>query len=806
MSDLRYGLRTLLREPGFTLAAVLVLALGTGATTAIFTLVQSVLLAPLPYPDSHRLVWMWNVPPRSGIGYYGLSGGDFQEIRAESVRQDRVFESTAGFFPGSWNATGIREARRLSGARVTERFFETLGVRPELGRLFRDEEYRSGSDNVVVLSHRFWVEGLGGDPGIVGRRIALDAAPFEVAGVMPPEFPLAERYDMWAPLARDSSFATGRRYRMIQTFGRLKPGVDFDRAQMDVAAIAAGLERRYQDDRGYSLKLVSFTDQEVGRARQTLWVFAAAVGCLLLIACTNVASLLLARGSARAREMAVRAAVGAGRWFLVRQMLVESALLALAGGAAGLPLAVGMVRVLMALDPDVLPRAREIHPDLRVLAFALFLSLITGLIFGVVPALRGSRVDLNTALKEGGRSTTAGRSGNRFRSALVAVEVALGVILLASAGLLARSFQALSQVHPGYDSRNVLTMQIALSGARYRDVNEIVRFFDRLLERVDQLPGVESAGSANVLPLAAERNAAAVWLDTQPVHNEESKILLDNRVVTPGYFRSMGATLLNGRFFTSGDRAATPKVVVVNDVFARQFFPAGDALGHRITIDGGAQGNGLWTGEIAGVVRSFRESSLAEEPRREIFTVLAQTPIGGQTLVVRSTRESPGLAAEVRGAVASLDPDVPVYNQSTMREQVNRSLAQSRLRGALLAVFSAMALILASLGIYGLIACTVAERRQEIGIRMAFGARHNEVRRMIVAQGLKLTLAGLVVGLAGAAAATQLLKSFLYGVGPGDPMTYLGTALVFLAVALAASYLPARRATRVDPLAVLREE
>ena len=788
----------LLREPAFAFAAAVVLALGVGATTAIFTLVHSVLLEPLPYPESDRLVWIWNVPPRSGLGLRGLLGGDFLEIRG----QIRSFEKLAAFFPGSWNVTGVGEPQRLSGARVTEDFFDTLGVRPSRGRVFVPDEYHTGREMVVIFSYGFWQRYFGGEPSAIGRRITLDGIPYEVVGIMPPDFALGDENDLWAPLPKESSYATGRSTRWLRTFGRLKQGAALEQAQAEAGALAADLAQRYPDDHGYTLKLITFPDQEVGGVRQTLWICAAAVACVLLIACSNVANLLLARGASRMREMAVRAAVGASRARLVRQLLAESTLVALLGGALGYPLAVWGVRLLLALDPHALPRTQMIHADVRVLAFAFLLSLVTGLVFGMAPALRGSRVSLHEGLKEAGRSGGSGRQASRLRAALVVIEVALGVVLVASASLLARSFRELTRVRPGYDTRNVLTLQIALTDTHYRDPARRVEFFERLLGQVEQLPRVEAAGSTNFLPLRGDRNTTGVWLDNQPVRSQDTKILLDNRVVTPGYFHAMGVPLLAGRVFTWADRAATPKVVVVNEVFARQFFPQGDAIGHRITMDVGTP----WTGEIIGIVGSFRETSLAEEPRREIFTVYTQTTISGQTVVARSTGDPAELAGPIRSAIASIDKDVPIYNLRTMQQQVADSVAQPRLRSALFGVFSIVALALASLGVYGVIACVVAERKQEIGIRLALGARPEQVRWTVVGGGLKLTALGLALGLIGAAAIMRLLDSFLFGVSAGDPLTFLTTVAVFVAVALAASYVPARRATRIDPLAALRDE
>jgi len=776
-----------------------VLALGLGATTAIFTLVERVLLSPLAYPDGGRLVWIWNVPPRAGVGLRGLFATDIDEIRRES----RLFEHIAGGFPGSWNITGAGDPQRLAGMRVTADFFQTLGIQPHLGRLFLPEEFHIGHEMVAVLSYSFWRNHLGGDPNIAGRRLSMDGVSFEIVGIMPQEFALASDYDLWAPLAPESPYAAGRTWRWLQTCARLKPGVKPSQVQAELNGIAADLAARYPEDRGFGLRVVTFLDQEVGAVRKTLWIFAAAVGCVLLIACSNVASLLLARGAVRVREMAVRTAVGASRSALVRQLLIESGLLAVGGALLSLPLSVVGVRMLIALDPHALPRMQEVHMDAGILGFSFFLALTTALIFGIVPALRGSRVGLRGILTAGGRSGSGGPAGNRLRSILVVTEVALGVILLACAGLLARSFHQLTEVRPGYDTSSVVTMQFALSDLRYRDLSLCERFFERLVTELQQTPGVESAGTTNFLPLQKEKQTAGIWLESQPVHSPETRIVLDNRVVSPGYFRAMGVPLLQGRAFEWTDRADSAKVVVVNDMFAREFFPRGDALGKRVSMD---LGKSTWTGEIVGVVGSFRETDIAQEPSRELFTSYTQTTLGGSTLVVRSTNSAADVINTVRGAVAAMDPDVAFYNVRTMKQQVADSVAQPRLRSSLLAIFSLVALILASLGIYGVIACSVAERKKEIGIRIALGARPSEVRSMVLRQGLKLTAIGLAIGLAGAAAATKVIEGFLFGIRASDPFTYATTVMAFLAIAILASYLPARRAMRVDPIIALREE
>lgn len=787
----------LAREPGFTLTAAVLVALGIGATTAIFTLLNSVLFEPLDYPDSSRLVWITMAPPRAGSGFLGLFGRDFQEIRERSVS----FEAAAAYVDQSWTVTDGGEAVRLSGARVSPGFFETLKVRPAAGRDFRAEDYHKGSEMVAIFSYPFWQRHYGGDPKLIGRRVPMDGISYEVAGVMPAGFPLETQHDMWAPLPAESDYM-GARWRSLRVFGRLKPPVSLQQAQAEADAIGEDFSRRYPEDKGYALRLTTFLDREVGGVRQSLWVYAAAVGCLLLIACSNVASLLLARGAARVREMAVRATVGASRGALAIQLLVESVLLALIGGALGLPLAIAGVRALVALDARALPRAREIHADPAVMLFAFLASLATGVIFGMVPALRGSRVNLIESLKDGARGGTSGRKRNRLRGALVIMEVALGVVLLSSAGLLGRTFVALTGVNPGYRVQGVLTMQLACTGVAYKTIDQCRDFYARLDPVLQRIPGVEAAGGINWLPLRTGSNAGSVWLDTQPLHTDETKIHVEVRMVTPQYFRAMGVPLIAGRFFDERDRNSSPKAILINEKFAREFFTDGQALGRTATIDNKPE----FTGEIVGIVGDSRDSSLAEEPAREVFVPYQQMTISGQTLVVRTKGDPAGYVKAVQSAVASVDPGIAVYNVKTMQQQVSDSLSQPRMRSVLLGVFSIAALVLASLGVYGVIACGVAERRQEIGIRMALGAREHELLRMVVGQGLKLTAAGLAIGAVCAALATRLIESFLFGVKASDPATYLGTALVFIAVTAIASYLPARRATNVDPLTVLREE
>lgn len=788
----------LARDPSFTLTAAILLALGIGATTAIFTLLHSVLFEPLPLPDSGRLAWISVVPPRAGSGTLTLFGRDFEEIRDHGTN----FEGVAGYVEESWTVTDGGEPVRLSGARVTPGFFETLGVTPSIGRAFRDDEYHKGGEMVAVLSYPFWQKHYGGDPGLIGRRVPMDGISYEIAGVMPAGFPFEEQHDMWAPLPAESDYM-GQRYRILRVFARLKKQSTLAQARAGLNAMAEDFSRRYPEDKGYGLTIATFLDKEVGGARQTLWVFAAAVGCLLLIACSNVASLVLARGAVRVREMAVRAAVGASRGALVRQLLVESVVLSLAGGVLGYPLAMAGVRALLFLDPKALPRAQAIHADPMVMAFALAASIATGVIFGVIPALRSSHVNLTDALKEGGRGTP-GPARNGLRGTLVIAEVALGVLLLSAAGLLGRSFLALAKVDPGYRVDGVLTMQVACAGANYQTIEQCRNFYARLDPVLQRIPGVEAAGGTNRLPLnpAAGAGWGSVWIDTEAARTDETKIRAQMRLVTPNYFQALDVPLAQGRFFDERDRMDSPRALIVNQRFAREVFPKGDALEHSLTVDNKPP----VTGRIVGVVRDYREINLSEPAEREIFMPYQQMTIAGQTLVIRTRGDPEGYLKPVEAAIESVDPGMPVYNVRTMRQQVDNSLAQAKLRSALLGVFSLVALVLAALGVYGVIACAVAERRQEIGIRMALGAEASQVRRMVLGQGLKLTAIGLAIGGVCAAVATRTLEGFLFGVKASDPATYLLTVFIFLAVTAAASYLPARRATSVDPVRILRDE
>jgi putative ABC transport system permease protein len=787
----------LFRYPVFTLSAVAVLALGMGATTAIYTLVRGLLLEPLAIPNASRAVWIRRVAPQSSASV-GLTYTEFVEFQ----EMTRSFEKMSALYRATWNMTGEGQPERLQGARVATGFLDTLGVRPYLGRSFRPAEYHVGSDNVALISYALWQRRFGGDRDVLGRRMMLDGVPQEIAGVLPPGLPLVEEYDLIEPFPVESGYAKSRNARLFWALGRLKPGISLDQARAESGSIAAELVRRQADSTGYGFHMTTFPDRLVGDVRPTLWAFAAAVGCLLLIACSNVASLLLARGAGRIREMGVRAAVGASRGRLTRQLMVESGLLALIAGGLAYPLAVESVRLLLALDPHALPRAGQIHAGLGVMAFCFLLSLVAAAVFGAAPAWRVSSVDVQSVLRDGGRSGTPGREGNRLRSALVVLEVALGLALLTTAGLMARSFRQLTLVEPGWDPSRVVTMQIGLTNARYRESAPRLHFFETLLAQIERMPDVVAAGGTNILPLEPYTNATGVWTDAQPEKTPADQIQTDLRVITPGYFRAMGVRLVQGRVFTWSDQGAQPRVTILNQAFARERFPGG-ALGRHIFLDAG---NGPIPLQIVGVVADYHEASLAQGPLREMFVSYGEAALGSQMLAIRTRGDPMQVMPAVRAAMTEIDPDVPLYDLRTMREQVRQSIAVPRLRSALLAVFSAVAMILAALGLYGLIACSVAERKREIGIRVALGARPEEVRWMVVKHGLKLTALGLAGGLVGSAVAARLLRGLLFGVSAADPVTYLGASTLFLGVALLASYLPAYKATRTDPMIALREE
>ncbi len=800
MSDLRFAVRSLRAQPGFAFVAVLALAFGIGATTSIFTVVNSVLLRALPYEQPDKLVWLWSGTTGSLISRDGMAPQDFLDYR----RDTKSFERLAGFLFGSWNLTGDGAPARLLGAGVTDQFFETLGVRPLLGRTFAADDQQLVRDQVVIFSHDFWRREFGSDRGILGRKVVLDGKSHEVVGVMPAGFQFPPEAEMWVPAPFGSSSMSSRNFKVLRSIGRLKSGVSIEQAQSDVGQVDARLSREFPDShRNFSIHLVTLEQQEVGGAQTTLALFMGAVFLVLLIACANVANLLLAKAVGRQKELAIRHALGAPRSRLIRQLLVESMVLAILGGTVGVALSFAGVRFLLSLSTGSLPRTQDMQIDWMVLGFALALSLLTGLIFGIVPAIRASRVDPQRVMQETARGSSSGIGGQRVRSALVVAEVALSAMLLIGTGLLSRSLDRMLSEKPGFDPENVLTLQVALTDKTYATgPQRVIGFFQQLIEGLAATPGIESAGASNRIPLSGQTNDVGFWMPGESPADPAKELRTSNRVTTPGYFRAMTAPLLEGRFLDWGDTLDKPMVLLVNDAFAKKFFPGASAVGKRVTLNIGKP----VPFEIAGVVGNFRQAGLQAEPLPEIYSVVTQTTIKGLTIVVRSKLAPGTLATVIRKQIEAIDRNVPIYSLRPMERIVEESISQPRFRTTLLSIFSFAAVLLACLGIYGVIAYSVTERRNEIGIRMALGAEPRHVLRLVVGHGLSLALLGLAIGTTASLALGRVLRNLLYGVNELDLVTYAASIGLLLFVAALASLLPALRAIRLDPMNALRHQ
>ena len=803
--DVSYGTRVLARSPAFTMAAVLALALGIGANAAIFSVVDAVLLRPLPYQSPERLAVILH------HGDAPVSPANFVDWRAQS----RAFESMGAAEYWTPNVTGVDEPEKLWALHVTPSIFPMLGVAPLLGRAFLAEEGERGAEHEVVLGYSLWQRRFGGDPRIVGESITLDGAQYTVVGVMPRDFKFAPfwatKAELWAPLVLDPT--RSRESNSLRVFARLAPGVDLRQARAEMATMTARLEREYPGT-NRDVTVQSLKDKVVGDIRPALLVELGAVGFVLLIACANVAHMLLARAAARRKEFALRTALGASRVRVVRQLLTESLLLALLGGGAGLLLALGGIRALVALSPAGIPQIATIGLDARALVFLLVVSLLTGVGFGLVPALRASASDLNDALKEGGRGSSEGIRRNRFRSLLMASEFALALMLLVGAGLMIRSFLALRSIDPGFDPKNLLTMVVPVAGSREAAPERRAIFYEELLQRVRTLPGVVSASAINHLPLAGDEWGRAFRVEGRPLAHQGDAPEATYRVVFPGYFRTMHIPVLRGREVSESDNLDAPAVVVVNELLANRYWPGEDPIGKRITLDDARHDSTSWL-TVVGVVKNAVRGDWAAPEHEEIYLPFLQNRsyledpgahVAYQTLVIRTSGDAAALAPAVRNAVWSLDRSLPVSEVQTMDAVVERSTAQPRFNLFLLATFAAVALVLAAVGIYGVMSYSVSRRTHEIGLRMALGARPGDVMRVVVGQAMVLALVGACAGFVGALALGRFMSSFLYGVRPSDPLTFLAMSLILGAVALMASYIPARRATRIDPLLALRHE
>ena len=806
--DARYAARVLLKNPGFTLVAVLALALGIGANSAIFSVVNAVLLRPLPYAEPERLVTVWEDDTKGGFPKDTPAAANYIDWRD----QNQVFEGMAAIADQSYNLTGAGEPERLDGRSVSASLFPLLGVEPQLGRAFLPQEDAPGANRVVVLSHGLWQRRFGGDPSILGRPVNLNGANHEVVGVMPQHFQFPDPKDqLWTPIAFTQQEAANRGRHYLQVVARLKPNVTVEQAQAEMTTIAARLQQQHpEQNRDLGATVVPLHEHLVGNIRPALLVLLGAVGFVLLVACANVANLLLARAAVRQKEIAVRVALGASRLRLVRQFLTESVLLAACGGAVGLLLAVWGTGLLKTFIPENVSQVRSITIDGRVLGFTLLVSLLTGLVFGLAPAAQASRFDLNETLKEGGRDSAQGSRGNRVRGLLVIAEVAVSLVLLIGAGLLINSFVRLRGVDPGFTSDNLLTMSIVLPREKYPDYQRRAAFYDEMVSRVEALPGVKSAAVTNWIPLVLQGDSITFGVEGRPdpAPSQGKRPAVVTRAVHPHYFRTMGIRLLQGRALDERDRADTPNVAVISETMARKHFAGEDPVGRRITPGAADSTNADDWITVVGVAQDVRQVELGAEPKPQMYVPYAQgwSAFAPRYLIVSTNVEPLSLASAVRGAVWSIDRDQPVADVRTMREVLSASLARQRFSTLLLGVFAAVALLLASVGIYGVMSYSVAQRTHEIGIRMALGAQRGDVLRLAVGQGMKLILVGIGLGLVAAFALTRVMESLLFGVSATDPVTFAAISLVLVFAGLLASYVPARRATKVDPMIALRYE
>ncbi|HVG32681.1 MAG TPA: ABC transporter permease [Pyrinomonadaceae bacterium] len=806
--DLRYGARMLLKKPGFTFVAVLTLALGIGANTAIFTVVNAVLLRSLPFDHAEQLVRIGGANLQRNKRLGTLSPQDFYDVRDRNT----VFESIAAYDGWSPSLTGTGEPERLAAARVTTAFFNVLRVEPVMGRAFLPQEEQRGNHLVVLLSYGLWQRRFGANPSIIGQTITLNGASYNVIGVLPRDFEPPqfsgvgfEKPELWAPFAPDLSQWTRDGRSLDTAIARLKPGVSVERAQSELGVIAGQLQQQYPDtNAGESLSTASLHEQLVGKIRSALLVFLVAVGFVLLIACANVANLLLARAAARQKEMAIRAAMGASRLRIIRQLLTESVLLSIVGGGLGLLFAMWATDYLVTLGTDSLPFLGDVGLDGRVFGFTALLTILTGVAFGLAPAVQFSKPDLNESLKESGRSSTGGRGRQRLRSVLVVAEIAISLLLLIGAGLLVKSFVRLQNVSPGFDPHNALTLNIFLPGTKYTEDDQARAFFDQAEARIRSLPGVESVGMTSNLPVSGGFDTVSFYVEGQPVSAREDVPDLERYTINEDYFRAMGIPLKSGRPFAAEDRAGSTPVAIVSETAARRFWPNESPLGKRINTDIDDPESPWRT--VVGVVGDVRHYALDIEPTAQFYLPYRQGPQSYMALVVRTSNRPENQINAVREQIWAIDKDQPIFNVKTMEEFVARSVAQRRFTMLLLGLFAGVALLLAVIGLYGVMAYTVAQRTHEIGIRMALGAQTGDVLRMVLGQGMAMVMVGVVIGLAAAFALSRLISSFLYGVSATDPLTFVGVPLVLCAVAALASYIPARRATRVDPMVALRYE
>jgi putative ABC transport system permease protein len=821
LQEIRFAIRSLAKSPAFVVIAIATLALAIGANSAVFSLINALLIRPLPYQKPSRIALIWEQFVTQGLERIPCSPPEYLDLEKE-------FQSGAGlaaFNYQTFNLGGGDVPERISGAVVTPTLFPLLGVEPIKGRTFAREEQGEGHDDVIVISERLWKRRFSADPLLVGKTLLLNGRSYTVIGVMPAkfEFPIplfgvqgnqfAERVDIWKPVAFTKNELEQRGSRSYGMITRLRPGVSLSQAQAELDRIISNWKQTYKDNYsggGFGAKIYSLHDQVVGEMRTGLAILLGAVVFVLLIACANLATMLLARASARERELAIRVALGAGRWRLLRQMLTESVLLALVGAAFGILLSVWGLELLKQIGARTIPRLAEVNIDLVVLMVTAVTAVGTGILFGMIPAFASAKPELTEALKEGGRSSTTGARRNQVRNSLVVAEIALALVLLVGAGLLLKSYARVQNIDPGFDRRNILTAEVDLAETKYPQRGSdnynhgaaMTNFWDEALRRVQQLPGVEAAACTIVLPLSGSNTDSSFSIEGAPIRPNEPGPDEELRIVTADYFRVLKTPLLRGRFFAKGDNADAPGVVIVNDALARKYWRNEDPLGKRITFSDPRKPDPKWL-TIVGIVRSIRHRALDADPTPEYYLPLPQRPQSSMILALRSRQDPRSLSSAVRREIQSIDPDQPIANVRTLETVTADSVAPRRMSMVLLSAFAGIALLLAGVGIYGVISYLVVQRTHEIGVRMALGAQRADVLRLVVGHAAKLVGIGSAIGLLLALMSTRTLSALLYNVGAFDAATFIFVTTALAAVALLASYIPALRATRADPMIAL---
>jgi putative ABC transport system permease protein len=801
--DMRYGVRTLVKSRAFTIVAVLSLALGIGANAAIFSVVNGVLLRPLPYPESGRILAVWHTPPQEsfpGMKRFSVSPANYLDWKEQS----RAFEQMAVYGYAGLSLSAGRDPVPVTGAAVSSDFFSVLRTQALKGRTFSPEEEQQGREQVVVLGQGLWQRAFGADPNVIGRTVTLNSRPYNVVGVMPAGFEFPAEAELWVPLAWDAAERQTRSIHDYLVIARLKQGASLEQARAEMSTISSRLEQQYPEaNKGWGATVIPLQEDLVGDVRPALLVLFGAVGFVLLIACANVANLLLARGANRRKEIALRVALGATRGRIVRQLLCESVLLAAAGGLLGLLLAGWGGRLLVRLSAGNLPNTAEVGVDAWALGFTLLVSLAAGVLAGVAPALQFSGKELAETLKQGTGRSAAGSVRQRTRKALVVCEVALSLILLVGAGLMIRSFWKLQNVNPGFDGSNTLTLSVGLPSTRYPEPQQQLAFHDRVLEQIRSLPGVTAVGSTTTIPLTGGGSKQPFTVEGRPAPPVSEQPLAQTRYVSPDYFKAMGVPLKQGRAFEERDREGSPQVVIISEAMARHLWPGEDPLGKRLTASFHEK---LGPREVVGVVGDVKSNGLDDEGGSTMYLPFRQAPRPWITFVARTASDPQGFVNPVSKAVYAVDSEQAISSVRTMDQVMTESLSGRRFNMTLLMTFAALALALAAVGVYGVMNYSVMLRRRELGIRIALGARALDVLRLVLGQGLALTLIGVAVGMAGAYALTRLMESLLYGVTATDFLTFGSVSGVIILVGLLASFLPARRATKVDPMIALRSE